>query len=802
MKKIVFILWLLSGFTISAYSQIITIKDKESGQPVEMATLISNSPRVYAIANANGQADISAFKGSEKIEVHMLGYKTEILSFSGIEKASFTIFLTRSVISIDNVVVSATRWNQTSDNIPSRIKSISAKEISLQNPQTAADLLGCSGEVFIQKSQQGGGSPMIRGFATNRLLYVVDGVRMNTAIFRSGNIQNVISIDPFATENTEVFFGPGSVIYGSDAIGGVMSFHTLTPQLSLDDKTLITGKAIARYSSANNEKTAHFDIGTGWKKWALVTSFSSFDFDDLKMGSYGPDEYLRPFYVQRQDSVDVVVTNDDNRIQKPSGYTQINMMEKLRFSPNRHWDIQYGFHYSETSEYDRYDRHIRYKKGLPRYGEWYYGPQKWMMNNLEITHNTGTPAYDRMTIRIAEQSFEESRISRDINKPDREIRTEEVEALSANIDFSKTAGSKHTLFYGIEAVNNEVTSTGINEDIDAGTSEPGPSRYPQATWASYAVYLSDQLKISEKFLVQAGVRYNLYQLDAEFDTSFYPFPFTTASMNKGAVTGSLGFVYHASEKWVISAGGATGFRSPNVDDMGKVFDSEPGSVVIPNPDLEAEYAYNGEIGIAKVFGESVRMDVSGYYTILQNALVRRDYTLNGLDSIIYDGEMSRVQAIQNAAVANVYGIQAGFEVRLQSGFGASSQFNYQVGEEELDDGSKSPSRHAPPWFGISRLSYTTGRLNMQLYSVYSGEKQFADLPEEEKGKTEIYAVDKDGNPWSPSWYTLNFKAMYQITGNFSVSTGLENITDQRYRPYSSGIVAPGRNFIISFKANF
>ncbi|MFH2096151.1 MAG: TonB-dependent receptor plug domain-containing protein, partial [Bacteroidota bacterium] len=208
MKKIVFILWLLSGFTISAYSQIITIKDKESGQPVEMATLISNSPRVYAIANANGQADISAFKGSEKIEVHMLGYKTEILSFSGIEKASFTIFLTRSVISIDNVVVSATRWNQTSDNIPSRIKSISAKEISLQNPQTAADLLGCSGEVFIQKSQQGGGSPMIRGFATNRLLYVVDGVRMNTAIFRSGNIQNVISIDPFATENTEVFFGP------------------------------------------------------------------------------------------------------------------------------------------------------------------------------------------------------------------------------------------------------------------------------------------------------------------------------------------------------------------------------------------------------------------------------------------------------------------------------------------------------------------------------------------------------------------------------------------------------------------
>src|SRR5690606_22275722 len=98
-------------------------------------------------------------------------------------------------------------------------------------PQTAADMLAGSGEVFVQKSQLGGGSPMIRGFATNRLLYAVDGVRMNTAIFRAGNLQNVINLDPFATESVEVIFGPGSVMYGRDAIGGVMSFQTLMPRL-------------------------------------------------------------------------------------------------------------------------------------------------------------------------------------------------------------------------------------------------------------------------------------------------------------------------------------------------------------------------------------------------------------------------------------------------------------------------------------------------------------------------------------------------------------------------------------------
>jgi hemoglobin/transferrin/lactoferrin receptor protein len=338
MKKLL-LLWLLFGFFETGFTQIVTITDGASHQPIELATLSSESPVVNALTNSKGQADISGFKGAQIIEIRMLGYRTEIYSYDQLKLAAFKIKLTPG-ITMDEVIVSASRWTQTSRNVPSKITSISSKTAILQNPQTAADLLGASGKVFIQKSQQGGGSPMIRGFATNRLLYVIDGVRMNTAIFRSGNIQNVISLDPFGTEKTEVFFGPGSVIYGSDAIGGVMSFQTLTPQLSLNDnEPLIKGSAISRYSSANNEKTAHFDVNVGWNKWASVTSFSSYDFGDLRMGSFGPEEYLRPFYVQRIDSVDVVVTNEDQQIQTPTAYTQMNLMQKIRFKPNEKWDI-------------------------------------------------------------------------------------------------------------------------------------------------------------------------------------------------------------------------------------------------------------------------------------------------------------------------------------------------------------------------------------------------------------------------------------------------------------------------------
>jgi hemoglobin/transferrin/lactoferrin receptor protein len=798
-----YVLWLFFGISSFGYSQSITIKDNETNEPLESVTISSEDNKTFVATNSKGEADVTNFVGLNKIAIRLFGFETQVVSYNHMRSASFQLLLSPSMFKMDEVVVSGNKWKQHSAEIPQKITVISDKERTLQNPQTAADLLGISGKVFIQKSQQGGGSPMIRGFATNRLLYAVDGVRMNTAIFRSGNIQNVISLDPFATEKTEVLFGPGSVIYGSDAIGGVMSFQTLTPKLGSNEKTVVSGSALARYSSVNNENTGHFDVNIGWKKWASVTSISSNDFGDLKMGTHGPDEYLRPFYVERQNGVDVVVTNENPLVQKPTAYSQINLMQKVRFAPNEKWDFQYGFHLSETSAYSRYDRHIRYNAaGLPRYGEFYYGPQKWMMNNLAILNKSKSIFYDELSLRLAHQLFEESRISRNINKPIRETRAEKVNAYSVNLDFTKATSTKNKLFYGIEYVFNDVNSVGINEDVVAETSENGAARYPQSTWQSYGVYLNDQYKYSDKMLFQAGLRYNHFELDATFDPSFYPFPFTEANLNNGALTGSLGFVFRPTVEWVISSNVATAFRSPNVDDIGKVFDSEPGSIVVPNPDLKAEYAYNVDLNVARLFGKYVKIDFSTYYTLLENAMVRRDFTLNGNSEILYDGELSQVQAIQNAAKANVFGFQAGVEVKLPSGFRFSSDFNFQKGEEELDNGDKSPSRHAAPFFGVSRLSYATSKLDFQINVQYSGKKKFEDLPEEEKGKTEIYAMDENGKPYSPGWYSLNLKTMYKLTEGFAVTAGLENITDQRYRPYSSGIVAPGKNFILALRAKF
>lgn len=781
----------------NSFAQTITIRDKENNKPLEMVYIISKIPEAHSITNAKGQTDISNFKGSEKIEIRTIGYQKFICKYSDIENQKFVIYLNPSLISMDEVVVSVSKWTQEQKDIVQKVKSISTKEIALQNPQTAADLLSVSGKVFVQKSQQGGGSPMIRGFSTNRLLYVVDGVRMNTAIFRSGNLQNVISLDPFAIERTEVMFGPGSAIYGSDAIGGVMNFQTLSAQFSYDDKILFKSRAFTRYSSANNEKTVHADFNLGFKKWAFVTSISHNNYGDLTMGSNGPDEYLRPFYVKRQDTADVQVNNPNQKEQIPTAYKQYNVMQKIGYKLNNNIELDYGFHYSETSEYSRYDRHIRYKNGNARYAEWNYGPQKWMMNNFNINYKKNHKLFEELNIRAAHQYFEESRINRDINDDIRYTRIENVNAYSINTDFKKSLSRSTRFFYGLEFVYNDVKSIGIDENIRTNISSDGASRYPNSNWSSYAAYISYHQDINKKLHLQSSIRYNQFAINANFDTSFYAFPFTTAHINNAATTGSVGLKFTQNENTAFHINLSSGFRAPNIDDMGKVFDSAPGTVTVPNRELKAEYAYNAEVGMVKILFEQLKLDAAVYYTLLDNSMVRRPFTFNGADSIIYDAELSKVEAIQNAANTRVYGLQFGLEWKPIKRVTFSTDINFQKGEEELDNGIVSPSRHAPPTFGNTKINYTYNRWMIEVNSIYSAGVKFEKLPEEEKTKPEIYAIDANGNPWSPSWYTLNFKSMYRVHEKLNLAFGIENITDQRYKYYSSGIAAAGRNFIIS-----
>lgn len=795
--KLLFIILSLCCFQL-AQAQSVLVCDSKTGKPVEGVIVFADQLSVHT--NKEGKADITPFRDASRITFSHSSYVELRTNYQNLWSTNFVVRLLEDPVRIDEIVVSASRREQSRLEIPNNIVTISRKDIDFQNPQTAADLLEYKSGVFVQKSQMGGGSPMIRGFSANRLLLVVDGIRMNNAIYRNGNLQNVISLDAGTIESTEVIFGPGSVIYGSDALGGVMSYQTLKPKLSSSEEYDRRGSVFTRYSSANFEKTIHGDVNFGSAKWAGLVSLTYTDFDDLKMGTDGPAEYLRPQYVVRNSLInsgsDEIVENTNLRRQTYTGYSQLNSMLKLRFRPNEKLDLNYAFHYSETSDIPRYDRLIQYSSNKLKYGDWYYGPQIWSLHSIQLLYTGKKQLFDRINILAGWQTYEESRLDRRLNKSDLSERTEKVNVLSLNIDLDKTIDKQHVLYYGLEGNLNLIGSEGISRNLISGEQKNIDTRYPDGSnTTSLAGYLIYKWLLNRHFTIHAGGRYTLAGLNGEFSTEFYNFPFAEFSNTHGAATGNLGLVYHPTDDWQLNASASTGFRSPNIDDMAKVFESTPGNVMVPNPDLKPEYARNVEIGIIRRFQKIAKFELDAFYTFLNDAMVRSDFSFNGNDSILYDGSLSKVEALVNADYAHLYGGSFSMEVFFSPQLSMKNSLSYTWGEDSFGD----PVRHAAPLFGSSHLSYSEEKFRVALYARFNGEISNENLSPSELEKPEIYATDANGKPYSPAWWTINLKTSFQLAKNFSLNAGLENILNKRYRPYSSGIVSAGRNLIVSLK---
>ena len=786
-------------WTITGFSQNLTIID-ENKKPVIGASIFSDFSN-YETTDKNGKVNLDKFSRSDTLTIKQFGFKDEKLPKS---KLKSTLILLYDNELLDEVVISASKFSQKFREVPKKVTQINRSMIEFTNPMTSADLLERGGYVYIQKSQLGGGSPMIRGLSTNRLVLSVDGVRLNNAIFRSGNIHNVISISPMNIENTEVIMGSASVLYGSDAIGGVMNFYTKKAKLSNDLNPNIQININSRYSSASNEKMYHIDFNYGLKKIAFLSSFSKSDFDDLTMGIHGPSEYLRPNYVtQNSAGDDVLLTNSKPRVQRNTGYSQTNFMQKVLYEPNKNLSIDIGIHFSKTGNIPRYDRLIRTNEneGL-YYSEWYYGPQEWLLINSQLTYiPKETKFYDELKFGSSFQKFSESRNSRRFSNGFLKSREEELDIFSFNVDFFKKISENSNITYGLQMIENKVGSFAKSINISDLSETPISTRYPDnSSLKSLGLYINYKTKIIEDVFFQSGVRYSLTELKSDLSQNniYYDFIYENTTLENGAFVGGIGlsWVRNIYNNWKFNIN--TAFRSPNIDDLAKVFDSEPGSVVVPNPDLKPERSFGLEFGGYFRTKNNVELDFSSYVTYLYNSFIRDDFTLsNGVSEIIYDGELSQIQALQNSSKSFIYGIEFGINMFLNKNFRMKSQHNLIAGYELDDLPFGMPVRHIPPNYGNFHLIYNNGDFTIDTYLNYNSKIPFNNLAESERAKPYMYALDENGNPYSPSWMTFNVRSKYSFSKMLNINFTVENITNKLYRPYSSGISAPGLNFIFS-----
>jgi hemoglobin/transferrin/lactoferrin receptor protein len=266
----------------SVNSQQVKVLERGSNFPVENVTIYNDSKDHVVYTDKNGIADLSKFKDDDIISFNHLSFTEYEILKKDLIVLEFVVYLNKHAEQLDEIVLSASKGEEKRSRVAEYVAITSIEEIKKIAPQTSADLLANLPGVKVQKSQFGGGSPVLRGMEANRILLVVDGVRMNNAIYRMGHLQNSITISPNIIDRTEVIFGPSSVIYGSDALGGVIHYYTKTPKVS--DKNEVNTAIYTRFSSVNNEFTTEGNIELRNKKWATYTSISHSKFGDLKMG--------------------------------------------------------------------------------------------------------------------------------------------------------------------------------------------------------------------------------------------------------------------------------------------------------------------------------------------------------------------------------------------------------------------------------------------------------------------------------------------------------------------------------------
>lgn len=835
LKAVVALLFLLVAPYLSAQQIEIKVFEEGTNNKVEYFLLTGFSKNEHK--NIPHLIAYSTFAQYDSVLVQAYGYQSawmkyyslsaEYLAANKDKNIPLNIILKPLTTEVNEVIISAGKFSEKKKDVARQITLIKQKDLEFMSQSNTADVLQSSGTVLVQKSQLGGGSPIIRGFEANKVQIVVDGVRLNNAIYRGGHLQNVLRIDNNALERIEVIQGAGSVIYGSDALGGVMHFVTKTPKLADTGKVLFMAGANARYGTAANELTGSLNFNIGFKKIAFFTNLSYTQLGDLRQGSVGlnadREGWKRSYTSSRINNRDTMLLNNTPLVQLNSGYTQLDVLQKVIYKQNERVQHGLNFQYSTTGDVPRYDRLIqtdsaqsaqieanRFISENPttnkyRYAEWYYGPEQRLLLAYTLSTNgfpkkliNGGMAVNSSKITAAYQDITESRHSRRFNRSTRQDRTENVKVASVNADF-QILKRKNEIRYGGEVIYNKVTSTAADVDINTKAEKPAITRYPNggSNMVYSAIYATLNRELGKGWVLNSGLRYNLVSLSASFsDTSLTKFPFTEAKQTNTALNGNLGVVYNTPKGWRVSGLLSTGFRAPNVDDLGKVFDSSPNDsiVIVPNPNLKPEYTYNAEISVGKLLGSKASIEATAWYTLYKQAITTQAFTYNGNSTIVYDGVTSKVFANQNTANAYLYGGSIAAKWNFYKHLTFIGTANYTYGRLKTDS-SDIPLDHIAPLFGRAAINWKEANTEVELFCLFNGAKKLKDFSL--NGEDNYYGSTING---MPAWYTTNLRAAYKLSDFSMIQIAVENILDQNYRVFSSGISAPGRNVVVTLRA--
>ena len=807
---------LLFFFSTLSFGQQITVKDENTNENLPDVVIFNENKSQSIITDLDGIVDLSLFSSDENIFFQLLGYSTlEILKIEILNGT--TIYLQSESQNLEEVILSVARSESNVNQIAEKVSVIKSEDLFLSSPASGAELLELSPGVRVQKSQGGGGSPIIRGFEANRVLIVVDGVRMNNAIYRSGHLQNSITIDPNNIERAEVIFGSSSVGYGSDALGGVIHYYTKSPILKGSEK--IKSSFTSNYTSANQGLSNNFITNYSSENWGSITSLSISKFGDIKMGEnrdHGFDNWgLTPLYSEnsRYSYYSQPSTNSNENIQKNTGYSQVDLFQKFLVKLGDTNLLNINIQFSESSDIDRFDQLSVTKGNSLKFSEWYYGPQKRLLISPSLKIFPNRKFMKKGVITFGFQKINESRIKRKFNALNRSHQIEDLKVFSLNGDFDTSFNDDHSISYGVESTYNYNYSKAYDQIIEiqgdeiTGLSKKFaiPTRYPSngSSYTSFASYVNWSWNMSEFFTFNIGTRLTFTGLKASWNDIISVNPqLSEVNLNSEALTTTVSIKLRPSKRVQINTVLSSGFRNPNIDDIGKIRENN-GLLVVPNTFLKPEYAYNLDLGVDfRSLNNRNYISLRGFSTIISRHIGRDEYvvfsdiTTPDLSTVIYNGE--EVTTISNKNLGNRF--IHGFSIDGFSQINNNLKFDYGITYTEGDKNETyGPLPSISPLFGSIALSYSKRGVNLKAIYKFSeakspGEYSFGG----EDGLDETpFTINSEGllsYLGTPKWSDLSIYGSKNISSNVTLRIGLTNVFDTHYRTFASGISAPGRSF--------
>ena len=672
-------------------------------------------------------------------------------------------------VRLDEVLVTPLRRTGSRFAAPFSVADVPAPDLSgTRAPRSVPEALRTIPGVMVQKTAYGQGSPFIRGLTGFRTLMLIDGIRLNNSIFRDGPNQYLATVDNLSLRSVEVVKGPGSVLYGSDSMGGTLNMLPLAPVAGGDGYGW-SGQVYARVASAERSIIGRLSVQGGTESgMGFLLGVSRKRFGDLIAG--------------------------DGELPE-TGYDEWSLDARLEFPVTDSLHITLGLQHVDQEDVPRTHKTVRAR---PWEGTTVGTELERVLDqrrDLAYLRAEFVEPFEfarAMSLTLSWHGVEEDRhrVRGDGRSDDQGVSVDTIGFLAQLVSETRIG----TLAYGVDWYRDHVESYSRRYDADGNLTGVG-IQGPVATDSTYdllGVYVQDDMDLGSDLLLTAGVRGTYAAANAGRMED--PLTGDPASLRDSwtDVVGSVRLAWFGVEGMNVYGGVSQGFRAPNLSDLTRLDSARSNEIEIPSPGLDPERTTSFEIGAKGQVGP-VRGDLALYHTLLRDFIQRFPTGATIDDEIVITKANIGDGFVQGVELALIWDIDGAWSVFGGGGYLNGEADTYPTSDQIL---SREYLDRLPPLAGYLGLKYVHGS-----GLLVAGQERAADdaerLSPRDEGDTQ--RIPPGG---TPGYAVLDLWSTVPVADGLLLSLGVENLLDEAYRVHGSGQNEPGRNLWMSLQFRF